>query len=242
MKAFIGINVDIEGASPKKATIQANYYEAIARSDGTPVLIPPGSDKYVADLLGQIDAVLFIGGSDYSPTFYDEQTQATVELAHADRMDFDYRLLQHTLACPNLPVLGICAGCQIINIGLGGNLHQDIATDFPDSTVEHTSSNGWRSGFKNHAVNLQAESRLAKIYGQTRLAVPTSHHQCVKKLGIGLAATAHADDGIIEAVEMNERPFVIGVQWHPERDYAGNKALFDAFVRAAIANRQVNKP
>ncbi len=241
MKAVIGINVDIEGTHPKKATIQANYYESIARAGGIPILIPPGSNEDLACLLRLIDGVLFIGGNDYCPSFYGEEKQATVELAHDDRLDFDYRLLKLTLASKRMPVLGICAGCQILNIGLGGNLHQDIHTDFPASTIQHTSKNGWNKGFHKHKVFLQEGSKLSGIYSQKEFDVPTSHHQSVKSLGTGLAATANAADGIIEAVELVGHDFVIGVQWHPERDYAVNQELFSAFVKAALAYNESSK-
>lgn len=233
MKAVIGINVDIEGTKPKIAKIQANYYESLARAGAIPLLIPPTSDDDLAELLKRIDGVLFIGGDDYCPSIYGEEKHESVELAHDDRLDFDYRLLKRSLELTELPVLGICAGCQILNIGLGGTLYQDIPSAFPESKVQHSSKNGWSDGFHNHKVKLRAGSKLAGIYGRNEFGVPTSHHQAVKTLGKGLLATADAEDGVVEAVELEGHPFVIGVQWHPERDYDGNQELFKAFVQAA---------
>ena len=236
MKAIIGINVDIEGDNPKKATIQANYYESITRAGGIPVLIPPLSDDDLGELLKRLDGILLIGGYDYCPSTYGEEKHESVELAHNDRLDFDFRLLNRSLEEKNLAVLGICAGCQILNIGLGGSLHQDIPSAFPESPVQHSSPNGWQDGFHNHIVKLSPGTKLASIYGKQEFDVPTSHHQAVKNLGKGLIPTAEAEDGIVEALELPGRPFVIGVQWHPERDYPGNEQLFKAFVQAAAAN------
>jgi putative glutamine amidotransferase len=238
MKAVIGINVDIEGDRPKKATIQANYYESIAAAGGLPVLIPPTRAEDLGALLERLDGILFIGGADYCPRLYGEEAHPSVELAHDERIAFDYQLLVAALDRQDLPLLGICAGCQILNIGLGGSLFQDIPTEFPSSEIEHTSNHGWTEGFNNHKVIVQAGSRLAAIYSQPEFGVPTSHHQSIKELGAGLVATAYAPDGIIEAVELSDRDFVIGVQWHPERDYKGNRELFCAFVNAAALKRE----
>lgn len=239
MKPVIGINVDIEGEKPKLAKLQAFYYEAIMRAGGIPVLIPPMEDKDVDQLLERLDGVLFTGGYDYCPSTYGEEKHESVELAHTDRLDFDSRLMKRALDVKELPVLGICAGCQILNIGLGGNLHQDIPSDFPNTPVEHASVDGWKDGFHYHRVILRKGTKLAGIFSKDSFEVPTSHHQAVKTLGEGLCATADAEDGIIEAVELPDRDFVIGVQWHPERDYAGNEELFTAFVKAAI--KRLNK-
>lgn len=235
MKPVIGINVDIEGEKPKIAKVQANYYECILKAGAIPVLIPPVNDADLGDLLNRIDAVLFIGGDDYCPSIYGEEKHESVELAHSDRLDFDVRLLQKSLSVMNLPILGICAGCQILNIGLGGSLYQDIPSDFPESKVQHSSPNGWNEGFHDHKVILRPESKLGTIFSKKEFDVPTSHHQAVKKLGQGLIAAAQAEDGVIEAVELKGRPFVLGVQWHPERDYKGNEELFTAFVKAALS-------
>lgn len=237
MKPIIGINVDIEGEKPKVAKVQFLYYDAITRAGGIPVLIPPLSDADLQELLKRIDAVLFIGGYDYCPSVYGEERHESVELAHNDRLDFDNRLIKHSLAEANLPLLGICAGCQILNIGLGGTLIQDIPSELPDTPIAHSSPNGWNEGFNRHVVRLRKGTKLAAIYSKAEFDVPTSHHQAVRNVGKGLIANADAEDGVIEGVELPDRKFVIGVQWHPERDYEGNEELFRAFVEAAAEAR-----
>ena len=237
MKPVIGINVDIEGEKPKLAKVQSLYWESIARAGGIPVLIPPLPDEDLLELLKRIDAVMFIGGYDYCPSIYGEERHESVELAHDERMDFDKRLVKQTLCFEEMPLLGICAGAQILNIGLGGSLIQDIPTELPHTEVKHSSPNGWKDGFNRHLVKIRPGTKLAAIYKKGEFDVPTSHHQSVRTLGKGLIATADATDGIIEALEMPDRHFVIGVQWHPERDFEGNEELFRAFVKAAVESK-----
>ncbi len=233
MKPIIGINLDVTSGSPPQAAIQTTYYEAIQKAGGIPILLPPMSDDDLDELLRGLNGVLLIGGLDYCPSKYGEEASETVEVCDRQREEFDFRLIDRTLHQTDLPILGICAGAQLLNISLGGSLIQDINSELPETSVVHTINKGWQANPHKHPVNLQLSSQLGQIYRAERLDVPTSHHQAVKKLGRGLVAVAHADDGIIEAVELQGRDFVIGVQWHPERDFAGNAGLFQQFVQAA---------
>jgi gamma-glutamyl-gamma-aminobutyrate hydrolase PuuD len=239
MKPIIGINVDIEPGPAQAAIVQGNYFHAVLKAGGIPVLIPPMPDDDLNEVLARINGLLLIGGNDYDPKHYHEQACKEVKLAAPARDDFDLRLIQRAVVGSNVPVLGICAGAQALNIGLGGSLYQDIPSEFPASKVEHSSKNGWESGWHNHVVKLEPQSKLAKIYPKLSFAVPTSHHQSVKRLGAGLTACAHAEDGVIEAVEYADKPFAVGVQWHPERDFDNNKPLFDTFIKFAAARSPV---
>jgi putative glutamine amidotransferase len=233
MKPIIGINVDITQRSPQEACVEAHYFKAVEQAGGIPVLLPPMSDDDLSELLPKLNGVMLIGGRDYDPKHYQEQANEKVKLLSPMRDDFDLRLIHKVIVGSNAAVLGICAGAQALNIGLGGSLIQDIPSALPGSHVQHSSPNGWESGWNKHVVHFEPKSKLATIYTIDSFAVPTSHHQAIKRLGSGLAATAHADDGVVEAVEYTDKPFAIGVQWHPERDYDGNRRLFDAFVSAA---------
>lgn len=233
MKPLIGINLDVEGEKPRKVTIQWFYVDAIQRAGGIAVLLPPMPDGDLQTILHKLNGIMLIGGRDYNPTLYNESACAKVELCDQNREDFDVRLIQATIEQTKLPVLGICAGLQLINIGLGGSLIQDIPSEKPESHVVHTSDNGWNEGFTRHAVRIEPRTILSTIYADSEVTVPTSHHQAIKALGRGLRPTAYADDGIIEAIELEGRPFTIGVQWHPERDFEGNRALFETFVKHA---------
>ena len=233
MKPIIGINLDVREAPPEQAQVQANYYKSIQNAGGIPILIPPMPDEDLAVLLKSVSGLLFIGGDDYCPSNYGEEPHERVERCHPNRDDFDNRLMTMALANATLPILGVCAGAQLLNIRLGGTLIQDIASEVEKAAV-HTSKNPWVNGFNRHSVKLEPETDLAKIYNATTIQVVSSHHQAMRRLGTGLSAVAWADDGIIEAIESKTRPFMIGVQWHPERDYEGNVPLFSEFVRHCI--------
>lgn len=236
MKPIIGINLDITKGPPTEAKVQALYFEAVQKAGGIPVLLPPMPDKELKSLLTRLDGLMLIGGLDYCPSSYGEnlsdedKRELNVEVTHEIRQDFDFRLVKQAIEHTRIPILGICAGCQLLNIVLGGTLITDINCELPDTTVKHASPNGWQEGFNRHDVRLEPDSIVRSIYKTDRVEVPTSHHQSVRTLGRGLKPTAYADDGIIEAVELEGRSFIVGVQWHPERDFKGNRRLFEEFV------------
>jgi len=239
-KPVIGINVDVEGEKPREMKVQELYIKAVENAGGIPVLLPPVPAADLSDLLKRVDGVMLIGGRDYDPALYGQQPDPTTEQLDCLRNKFDLSLIGAIINDTNLPFLGICAGSQILNIGLGGDLIQDIHTHNPQTKIMHSSPNGWTIGFNRHTVTLAPNSKLSKIYGKTEVNVPTSHHQSVDKLGKGLTATAHAEDGITEAVELPGDRFVVGVQWHPERDYETNSPLFQEFVKQASAHMTTN--
>lgn len=236
MKPIVGINLDITAGPPEEARVQSFYFQSVQKAGGIPVLIPPMANADLSAILSRLDGLLLIGGLDYCPSTYgetvsdEEKRDLNIEVIHEMRQDFDFRLVKLAIETTSLPVLGICGGCQLINVALGGTLIKDIDCEIEGSTVKHASPNGWQDGFKRHEVRIEAGSALRSIYKAERIDVPTSHHQAVKEPGRGLRATAFADDGVIEAVEMEGRTFVVGVQWHPERDFKGNKRLFDEFI------------
>ncbi|PZM82555.1 MAG: gamma-glutamyl-gamma-aminobutyrate hydrolase family protein [Candidatus Melainabacteria bacterium] len=241
MKPVIGINVDVTAGPPEEARVQALYFDAVRLAGGVPLLVPPMPDEDLKIALERLDGLMFIGGYDYCPSKYgealddDTKKKLNVELAHERRQDFDFKLIRLALEKQAMPILGICAGEQLLNVELGGTLVTDIVHEHPDSNVLHASKNGWQDGFKRHEVILEEKSALAGIYKKLRIDVPTSHHQAVDKPGRGLSIAARAEDGIIEAVELEGRKFVIGVQWHPERDFEGNRSLFETFVQHCSA-------
>jgi gamma-glutamyl-gamma-aminobutyrate hydrolase PuuD len=212
--------------------VQSTYIQAIQEAGGIPLLLPPMPDEDLDQLTKKLSGLLCIGGGDYDPSRYGQKPHESLGLTHPDREDFDFRLLKKILKQTEIPILGICLGSQLLNITCGGTLIQDIATNIPDSVVKHTSENGWKNGFHRHSVKIKKDSLLSNFYME-EVAVPTSHHQAVGKIGEGLEAVAFAEDGIIEGIEMPGRSFTLGVQWHPERDIETSKNLFAGFVRSA---------
>lgn len=227
MKPKIALNLDIVSASPAQAKIYVDYYRAIQEAGGIPLLIPPMTNADLESVFAVVSGVVLIGGHDYSPALYGEEKSETVVLVDPIREEFDLRLAKKALACQDMPVLGICGGCQMLNIACGGTLVQDIATTHPDSKVLHRGVDGQRV---KHDIILTEGSRLKGIYETEKVSVVASHHQAVKVVGGEFKVAAVAEDGVIEAIELPDR-FVVGVQWHPERDFEINKSLFVEFVR-----------
>ena len=212
--------------------VQANllprrYADAVAEAGGVPVLLPPLPG--ISAALDRLDGLILSGGGDIDPARYLAARDEASDPANPARDDAEFALCTAAMAA-GLPLLGICRGLQVINVVLGGTLHQHL----PD-VVGHPGHSPQRGGYGSHEVTVSPGSRLASVLGRTELAVPTHHHQAADRLGAGLVATAWTADGIIEAAEFapseGHAGFMIAVQWHPE---AGeDPSLFDGLVAAA---------
>jgi putative glutamine amidotransferase len=198
------------------------------------------SNIRLRDYARHLDGLLLQGGADVSPQTYAE-VSARPEWP-GDRVRDMYELeLLHEFVESGKPVLGVCRGCQLINVAFGGTLYQDIASDVPTAGV-HVSE---RYDQHRHAITFPEGSSLASMFPGRREAIVNSiHHQAVKNLGRDLTIEAvSAGDGLIEAVRYRRAPFVVGVQWHPEFHRAGGPELLDctplldAFLRSARETR-----
>ncbi|MDR3100854.1 MAG: gamma-glutamyl-gamma-aminobutyrate hydrolase family protein [Paraburkholderia sp.] len=198
------------------------------------------SNIRLRDYAKHLDGLLLQGGADVSPQTYAE-TAPRPEWP-GDRVRDMYELeLLHEFIESGKPVLGVCRGCQLINVAFGGSLYQDIATDVPTAGV-HVSEHYDQH---RHAVTFPEGSSLASMFPGRREAIVNSiHHQAVKTLGRDLTVEAvSSGDGLIEAVRYRRAPFVVGVQWHPEFHRAGGPELLDCtplldtFLRAARETR-----
>ena len=228
-RPLIGINVDINEA-PREATVPSYYFEAIEKSGGIPILLPPMPTSAWKEVLKKLDGLLLIGGDDYPPSSYGAAVENNTKTMPSSRAEFDLALGREALTMGELPILGICAGCQLLNITEGGSLIQDIPSKFPQSKVIHGGPYDAKSGPRRHEVSFSKNSLLDRLYGQASLSVPTSHHQCLGNIAAGMKVVAQTIDGLPEAIEKDGGRFVVGVQWHPERDYDHNKALFAEFI------------
>jgi putative glutamine amidotransferase len=204
-----------------------SYMQRVRAAGGWPVLCDPTpiSTDDAAAFVGRFDAVLLTGGPDVEPSRYAEASQPSVYGTDAIVDDFEFAL---TLAAidRDVPMLAVCRGVQVVNVALGGSLWQDIPSE---PGVAPHGRPGEVNGEFEHEVHVAPSSQLAAVMGTTAPMCSCHHHQSIKRLGEGLVATAHAADGIIEAVELPGAR-LLAVQWHPE-DTAphdpAQQALFD---------------
>ncbi len=223
----IGINCGLVGApEPPSYKLDRRYADAVRRAGGDPVLMPFFHDAAGArSLLDVVDGVLLTGGTDINPRRWGERRHPAASRLLPERETSDFLLLEAALA-RDLPVLGICAGCQELNVVLGGSLHQHV-DDLPGA--------GPHSDGARHEVMAFVPSMIRDILGRPRATVNSFHHQACRRPGRGLTVSAVSPDGLIEAVESVRHRFVLGVQWHPERmpGYARQRAVFRALIAAA---------
>jgi putative glutamine amidotransferase len=187
-------------------------------------------------LLQAIDGVLLTGGGDVDPAFYGEDRHETVDDAEPGRDEFELDLARRAME-QDFPLLAICRGAQVLNVAAGGTLVQDIPSAVTSDLTHRLTE---PKDCVAHDIRIVSESRLHAALGSAvnsscACRVNSRHHQSVGKLGKQLVASATAPDGVIEAIEVPEAAFCVGVQWHPENFWRTGefKPLFDAFVEAA---------
>jgi putative glutamine amidotransferase len=205
------------------ALIPFAYVRAVDRAGGRPLLVPP-SDDGVPETLDVLDGIVFSGGSDIDPETYGEEQHPETRDVQPERDDAELALLQAALE-RDMPVLAICRGSQLLNVARGGDLFQHLPEVVGDD--KHKVTAGL---FAVHDVAVDPGSRLGSLIGPAA-HVQSHHHQGIGRVGDGLKAVAHAEDGAIEAVEDQERRFALGVLWHPEE--GEDLRLFEALVEQA---------
>ncbi len=213
--------------------VPVDYVEAVLDAGGLPVpLAVHDVARYegaVAEQLAPCDGLLLSGGVDISPAAYGEQPHPDLNATTPERDAHELALLVEAKR-RGIPVLAICRGIQLVNVAYGGTLYQDIPAQVPGA-IQHAQRSARH--LPSHAVTVTATSRLYGLVGGF-LDVTSFHHQAIKDLGADLEVVATAADGIIEAVEADDHPWLVAVQWHPEMSHAtddASQALFDAFVR-----------
>lgn len=241
MKPLIGITAEI---NPTTNMCEANheYALAVAAAGGTPVFLAPLSDSpsYIEDVLSPLDGLVLSGGGDIAPRTYGEtQAHPSLRDVNEQRDYFELQLARRAFVL-DMPTLGICRGLQIMNIALGGTLHQDLTLidEISDDDARlHQQEKPYEKGC--HEVDIAPGSLLHAAYleenaeqsGETlKLFVNSMHHQAIRDVAPLLEATANCG-AVIEAAESRTSTFYVGVQWHPE--YSGNATpLFLNFLEA----------
>lgn len=198
-------------------------YEAAIRAAGLEPILNPSSFE-------QAEGLLLTGGTDLNPLLYGESRGPNTDQPDDDRDESELQAVHEALRL-NVPILGICRGMQTLNVALGGSLKQHIA----NGTHEK------RDVADAHKIRLEPASKLGNIIGVHDYAVNSRHHQCVARIGASLHVCARSNDDVVEGIEDSSRPFVIGVQWHPEDralTHDGDRRLFAAFAKAIAENRR----
>jgi putative glutamine amidotransferase len=226
MRPIIGITTYVDPASwgvwrdLPAALIPQAYVEAVTLAGGRAILLPP--DDHDADVVDILDGLVLSGGADVAPGLYGAPASEKT-VTRPDRDAGEMLLLRRALEL-NTPVLGICRGMQQLVVAAGGHLHQHL----PD-LLGHERHNPAPGVYGEHRTTFAPGSRVAQLLGESAV-VHCHHHQGIADPG-SLLVTARTDDGLPEAVEDPTRPFVLGVQWHPE--LTRDEHLFGALLNAA---------
>jgi putative glutamine amidotransferase len=202
------------------------YVDHVKNAGGIPVLLPASGGKAAAaKVVAGLGGLVLTGGPDLDAALYDAEPHPDADRPHRDRDVWESALLAAALEA-DLPVLGICRGMQMLNISLGGTLHQHL----PDAGVFGDSHRPEIGKYAANRIDLDPAAPPGRFLGSQIIAW-CHHHQGIENLGDGLQSAANSTDGLIEAVWMPKRKFVVGVQWHPEED--SRPELFKALVDAA---------
>lgn len=216
---------------------------SIHQAGGIPVPIPLiDDDEYIDSLLERLDGLMFIGGSDVSPSLYGQPYKKGLGQIDPARDKFELKLLDKAVK-RNMPLFGICRGLQLLNVYFGGTLVQDIDRSYP-TDINHAGFLGPKTSIA-HKVKLSKEHILYPCFGREDLEVNSFHHQMIDKLGDGLEVAAIAEDGIIEAIVHTQYPFLVAVQWHPEMMVQSDPEqgkLFQLLVDFIKKNQSEAKP
>ena len=203
------------------------YLDGVTLSGGIATLLPPQPvDAGIADrVVGTLDGLIITGGKDIDPAAYGHEPHPATEKPALDRDAWEFALLEAALR-RRMPVLGICRGAQVLNVALGGTLHQHL----PD-VIGHSGHRAGDAVFATSTVSTVEGSKVRGLVGPT-VQAKCYHHQAIDRVAEGLVASATDTDGVIEAVEMPGSGFVVAVQWHPE-ETLDDLRLFTGLVEAA---------
>src|SRR5215208_4006994 len=238
MKPLIGITTNQSHNAYGQPTIMLmqSYVKAIMQAGGVPVLIPSliADDGWDA-LYARLDGILFSGGGDISLEHFPGDPHPRIDGVDPERDSVELKML-HAAALDGKPFLGICRGCQVMNVALGGTLYTHIPDQFPNA-LDHSYPGNMRTVLV-HEVKIEEGTRLVEIFGEPIIYVNSLHHQGLKDIAPSLRVAGHAPDGLVEAIELPDHPFALAVQWHPEwlTDQGSTRNLFHKFVEAAGNN------
>lgn len=230
MKPVIGITSSWD-EEKQTSVLPYAYVDAVLEAGGIPVLLPIMPKDDAEEILSNIDGVLFPGGADVDPQRYGERPHEKLNYVDPRLDEMELNIAKLSLE-RRLPILGICRGCQLVNVAAGGTLVQDIPSQVGGAMKHSQKAPRWHG---THEVILEEGCFAADIFESRRFAVNSFHHQSVRDAGDGLSISGRALDGVAEVTE-GRQGFVLLLQWHPEAMWRKNPLFlkpFKAFVKAA---------
>ncbi len=219
-------NVDKNGYKQKVNMVSNAYIEMLTKNDAIPILITPQMEmQRVNEIVEMIGGILFIGGEDIKQGYYDKELMVK-EISKRDEIEIE---LYKQCKEKKIPILGVCRGLQIINVAEGGTL-EEVPTK---GSIKHTIDD---DGFINyHDIYIEKDSSLKKIMKVDNYSVCSMHHQKIAKLGNNLKISAKSEDGVIEAIESDDKSFVIAFQGHIEKNIKNFKR-YDNVIKEFLKN------
>ena len=207
----------------KYVAVAQDLSEGVKQAGGLPVVIPIGKPELAKDYVDMVDKLILSGGQHVDPRFYGQEKEIDSEDYSLARDQFELALIKEALR-QKKPIFAVCRGMQLLNVALGGSLHQSIQGHWQEN-VSGTS----------HSLEVRPNSRVSQLF-QAGTQINSLHRQSIKDLAPGLVATAHDPrDGTIEAYESQGQQSILGIQWHPEflaKNCSHNQKLFDYLVQA----------
>ncbi|GAB5489815.1 MAG: gamma-glutamyl-gamma-aminobutyrate hydrolase family protein [Phototrophicaceae bacterium] len=238
MKPIIGITTSGNSDYQISSTYYSGYYvapdayvKAVRRAGGIPILLPPGEEN-ISEILDTVSGIIVSGGGDIHPSQYGGNSEHTsLNRLDPERDESEISIIQEMAERKDKPVLCVCRGMQVMNVALGGTMVEHI----PD--IRETDTHRNQEGFWIiHDVAVNDSSKMAKAMQSTSVSTFSGHHQALKDIANGLDVVAMSPDGIVEGIELSTHPWMVGVQWHPEKsahEDVTQQRLFDQLVTLA---------
>ncbi len=240
-RPLIAISANVMG---ENSALHSAYSEAIIAAGALPMIVPHTLDAAdIRSLVREVDGVLFSGGADFDSRYFGaENIEGLTE--YDTKRDYHEFMLLRAAIDRGVPLLGICRGFQLFNIALGGDIYQDLGSEYPTQPLNHSVLIDRHLGV--HEVRIKEGSLLRSILQCDTIKVNSRHHQALKNIAPELTAVAQSEDGVIEALEGYPNHKIIGVQWHPENmagegDSLPMQRLFSFFVGEAALFRRAKK-
>jgi putative glutamine amidotransferase len=235
MKPLIGITTTQSKTMYGQPTVMLmqSYINAVMQAGGVPILIPSLLSEDGWDVVcSRLDGILFSGGGDIGLEFLPGEPHPRIDEVDLQRDSIELKMVQ-SAASDGKPFLGICRGCQVMNVALGGTLYTHLPDQLPNA-LDHSYPGNMRTTLV-HEVKLEEGTHAAEIFGEPIIRVNSLYHQGLKTIAPSLRVAGHAPDGLVEAIELPDHPFGLAVQWHPEwlTDQEPTRNLFKKFVEIA---------